>query len=132
MAAFLLADGEHSMIFNRPSILIRIEATVIFLVSIFIYRHLHASWLLYAALFFVPDIFMLGYLFNARTGSAVYNLVHTFTVPIVIFLVAFSLKQPAFMAPATIWISHIAFDRFLGYGLKYPTQFKDTHLQHLD
>jgi len=24
-----------------------------------------------------------------------------------------------------------AFDRLLGYGLKYPTYFKDTHLQHI-
>jgi hypothetical protein len=29
---------------------------------------------------------------------------------------------------ALIWIAHIAFDRLLGFGLKYPTQFKDTHL----
>jgi hypothetical protein len=27
-----------------------------------------------------------------------------------------------------IWASHIAFDRLVGYGLKYPTQFGDTHL----
>jgi hypothetical protein len=32
---------------------------------------------------------------------------------------------------ALIWTTHIAFDRLLGYGLKYPTYFKDTHLQHL-
>jgi hypothetical protein len=28
-----------------------------------------------------------------------------------------------------IWTSHIGFDRLLGYGLKYPTRFNDTHLQ---
>jgi hypothetical protein len=27
-----------------------------------------------------------------------------------------------------IWVAHIGFDRLLGYGLKYPTAFKDTHL----
>jgi hypothetical protein len=27
-----------------------------------------------------------------------------------------------------IWTAHIGFDRMLGYGLKYPTRFKDTHL----
>ena len=35
------------------------------------------------------------------------------------------------LAISTIWIIHIAFDRLLGYGLKYSTHFKDTHLQHL-
>jgi hypothetical protein len=27
-----------------------------------------------------------------------------------------------------IWVAHIGFDRLLGYGLKYETGFKDTHL----
>ncbi len=29
---------------------------------------------------------------------------------------------------ATIWGAHIAFDRAVGYGLKYATAFGDTHL----
>jgi len=29
---------------------------------------------------------------------------------------------------ALIWFSHIGMDRLVGYGLKYPTAFKDTHL----
>ncbi len=32
---------------------------------------------------------------------------------------------------ALVWLAHIGFDRFLGYGLKYPSGFKDTHLQRL-
>lgn len=32
---------------------------------------------------------------------------------------------------ALIWITHIGVDRALGYGLKYPTAFKDTHLQRV-
>jgi Domain of unknown function (DUF4260) len=30
-----------------------------------------------------------------------------------------------------IWLSHLGLDRMLGYGLKYPTQFRDTHPQHV-
>ncbi len=26
---------------------------------------------------------------------------------------------------------HIGLDRFLGYGLKYPSAFKDTHIQRM-
>ena len=29
---------------------------------------------------------------------------------------------------ALIWAAHIGVDRVLGYGLKYPTAFRDTHL----
>ena len=32
---------------------------------------------------------------------------------------------------ALIWFLHIGADRLLGYGLKYPTSFKDTHLQRV-
>jgi hypothetical protein len=32
---------------------------------------------------------------------------------------------------ALIWLTHIGLDRALGYGLKYPTHFKDTHLQRV-
>jgi len=32
------------------------------------------------------------------------------------------------LALSLIWIAHIGLDRMLGYGLKYPTRFKDTYL----
>jgi hypothetical protein len=35
------------------------------------------------------------------------------------------------MAIGMICAAHIFFDRMLGYGLKYPTRFKDTHLQYV-
>ncbi|MBI2443419.1 MAG: DUF4260 family protein [Candidatus Levybacteria bacterium] len=30
-----------------------------------------------------------------------------------------------------ILLAHVGMDRFLGFGLKYPTHFKQTHLQKL-
>ena len=32
---------------------------------------------------------------------------------------------------ALIWLAHIGMDRLLGFGIKYPTFFADTHLQHV-
>jgi hypothetical protein len=32
------------------------------------------------------------------------------------------------VAVALIWLAHIGMDRALGFGLKYPTGFRDTHL----
>ena len=40
--------------------------------------------------------------------------------------------HPRLFAFALIWIAHIGFDRALGYGLKYPTFFKETHLQRVN
>ena len=43
-------------------------------------------------------------------------------------LAGFLVGVPAAAAGGLIWIAHIGFDRALGYGLKYPTGFGDTHL----
>jgi hypothetical protein len=116
---------------TRPSLLLHIEEAVLLILSIFAYQHLHYSWLLLAILFLTPDLFMLGYLVNVRLGAAAYNLVHTLTLPFALLLASYIEHWHMAPAIALIWIAHIAFDRLLGYGLKYPTYFKDTHLQHI-
>jgi hypothetical protein len=116
---------------TRPALLLRIEEACLLAASILVYAHLHFSWLLFALLFLAPDLFMLGYLLNPRTGAALYNLGHVLFVPVALFAVACATHRPLLMAIAIIWFAHIAFDRLLGYGLKYPAHFKDTHLQHL-
>jgi len=96
-----------------------------------LYRHFQFSWILFAFLFLTPDLFMLGYLINQRAGSSLYNLGHTLFIPLALFATAYRTHQHLLMAIATIWFSHIAFDRVLEYGLKYSTHFIDTHLQYL-
>ena len=32
------------------------------------------------------------------------------------------------LAIGLIWLAHIGFDRLIGYGLKYETGFRHTHL----
>jgi hypothetical protein len=116
---------------TRPSILLRIEEAVVLTLTLFAYWHLHASWLLFAILFLTPDLFMLGYLLNTRIGAATYNLAHTIALPLVLLLASYLQRWYLAEAIALIWTAHIACDRLLGYGLKYPTFFKDTHLQHI-
>ena len=82
-------------------------------------------------LFLSPDLFMLGYLKDAKWGATAYNLVHTLAGPILLLAIALVLPAAACIPYALIWLAHIGFDRMLGYGLKYPTFFKDTHLQHV-
>jgi hypothetical protein len=80
---------------------------------------------------FVAGLFMLGYLKDARWGATAYNLVHTLAGPILLLAIALLLPAAACIPYALIWLAHMGFDRMLGYGLKYPTFFKDTHLQHV-
>jgi hypothetical protein len=116
---------------TRPSILLRIEEAFLLAAALFAYQYLHYSWLLFAILFLAPDLFMFGFLINPRAGAATYNLVHTLWLPIALIFAGYLLHWSAAPAIALIWTAHIAMDRLLGFGLKYPTTFKDTHLQHI-
>jgi hypothetical protein len=117
--------------FTRPSILLKLEYATLLIAAVALYSHLRLGWLIFAILFFAPDIFMLGYTINPRIGSAIYNFGHILTVPTILLAVAAYEDIRKLAAVSLIWICHIAFDRVFGYGLKYPTQFKDTHLQRI-
>jgi hypothetical protein len=118
-------------VLTKPSVLIRIEGAAVLALSILIYRHDQFSWILFAAFFLAPDLSMLGYLANVRVGAGVYNFVHTLVAPGVLIAIAILASRRQLLPFALIWIAHIALDRMLGFGLKYPTRFKDTHLQHI-
>jgi hypothetical protein len=116
---------------KKPALLLRIEGSLLFAVSILCYRETHASWILFAALLLVPDVSMVGYLANAKIGATIYNAVHTLAAPLLLLAYAIATQHAALFPYALIWTTHLGVDRMLGYGLKYPTQFKDTHLQHV-
>ena len=114
-----------------PALLLRLEGAALLFCGMFFYHSLRAGWILFVALFFWPDISMLGYLVNPKLGSRLYNLVHTEVLPAALAASSFALHRTSLLAFALIWLCHIGFDRLIGAGLKYPTFFKDTHLQRV-
>jgi len=116
---------------TRPGILIRLEHGVVLLIVLYLYRASGSGWGLFALLFLWPDLGMLGYLANVRIGSALYNLVHLVATPAVLAAYSYSSHRQRLLACSLIWLAHIEWDRALGFGLKYPTFFKDTHLQRV-
>ena len=66
-----------------------------------------------------------------ENGSRLYNLVHTEVLPAALAASSFAFHRTSLLAFALIWLCHIGFDRLIGAGLKYPTFFKDTHLQRV-
>jgi hypothetical protein len=115
----------------RPAILLRGEGAVLFVLAVALYTRLDASWLLFAVLALAPDLSALGYLAGPRIGAMSYNLAHWAAVPGVLALVGLAADDDTTLAIALIWFAHIAIDRALGYGLKYPTSFRATHLQRV-
>jgi hypothetical protein len=116
---------------TKPRWILHLEGAAIFVAAIYSYNAGHFSWWLFAALFLAPDLFMLGYLKDAKWGAAVYNFVHTLTGPLLLLGIGFLFHTTQYLQYVLIWLAHIGIDRALGFGLKYPTFFKDTHLQHV-
>jgi hypothetical protein len=89
------------------------------------------SWLLFAILVLAPDLSFAAWAAGPRVGAAGYNLVHNLLLPIGLATYGVLGDSRGATAVALIWLAHIGGDRMLGYGLKYPTTFKDTHLQRV-
>jgi Domain of unknown function (DUF4260) len=115
----------------KPKSLLYAEGAMVLLAACIVYHRLHGSWLRFALFFLTPDLFMLGYLVNKRLGATIYNLVHNYAVPLLLLSVFLLAGQISYVWPVLIWFAHIGMDRMLGYGLKYETAFKDTHLQRI-
>lgn len=107
---------------------LRVEGLAAFLLSVLLYLEFGRGWLLFAILLLSPDLAMLGYLAGPGVGARIYNLAHTYTAPLLLGGVALLLGHDAILALALIWSAHIGMDRALGYGLKLPSGFQDTHL----
>jgi hypothetical protein len=108
--------------------LLQAEGATVLALSLWSYADLGHGWLLFAALFFVPDVAMLGYLRDKRTGAHSYNLAHTYVASAALIAAGHLFAAPAAIAFGLVWTAHIGFDRLMGYGLKYPRSFHATHL----
>ena len=108
--------------------LLKLEWLAVLAAALVAYAMSGYSWWLFALLILAPDLSMLGYLGGPVIGAIAYNTVHTLIAPGALALAAWLLASPLAMALALILLAHIAADRALGYGLKYTSGFKDTHL----
>jgi hypothetical protein len=108
-----------------------VEGAAVLALSIVLFWRVDGNWLLFVVLLLAPDVGMLGYARGTSVGAAAYNLFHTYTSPALLALAGLVLAPPLVLSIAIVWAAHIGMDRLLGYGLKYPTAFKDTHLGRL-
>lgn len=115
-----------------PKVILRFEGLVLFAASIAVFTVQGQQWWLYPALLLVPDIFMIGYLRNTKLGAVIYNIGHSYPAAALVTGLGFLFSSPIAIAIGAIWFGHIGWDRMFGYGLKYGTSFKHTHLGDLD
>jgi hypothetical protein len=82
----------------------------------------------FVPLLLLPDISMVGYLGGNHTGAIAYNVAHNWFTGGVVFALGAALEVDWLAMAGAILVAHTGIDRVLGYGLKYPTSFQDTHL----
>jgi Domain of unknown function (DUF4260) len=114
-----------------PAVLLRLEGAAVLGGSIALYADGGWSWLAFALLFLAPDMSMLAYIGGPRAGMLAYDVVHFAGGPVALGTVGVIAGADVAVQVALIWFAHIGIDRLLGYGLKYPTAFRDTHLQRV-
>ena len=108
--------------------LIKFEEAFMFGLSIFLFSKLDYAWWWYPLLIFAPDLSMLGYIVNTRLGAATYNFIHHKALGISLFVLGVVLANQLLQLTGLILFGHSSMDRILGYGLKYPDSFQNTHL----
>jgi hypothetical protein len=119
------------MVDRFPSVLLRLEGLAVAGASLALYFHLGFGWVLFVVLALAPDLSAVGYAFGPRVGAVTYDVVHCEALPILVGLIGILHGADGHIQVALIWLTHIGVDRAVGYGLKYPTAFKDTHLQRV-
>jgi hypothetical protein len=114
---------------NRAvEIILRAESLAIFVGGVGLWLAMNGNPLWLLPLLLAPDLSMLGYLGGPRLGALLYNAVHNLVIALLLLAIGwFAAIAPLALAGALIG-AHVGMDRTLGYGLKLPTDFRDTHL----
>ena len=116
---------------SRPGAVLRLEGATMLVGSAALYWSNGGAWWLFALLLLAPDASMLGYLAGPRVGAAAYNAFHSYPLPAALGAFGLLAASPLAVAVALVWFAHVGMDRLAGYGLKYASGFKDTHLERV-
>lgn len=108
--------------------LLKMEELGQFLLSIILFSQTEYSWWVFPVCLLLPDLSMIGYLFNPKIGATIYNFFHHKLVAVLVFFIGFWLDNSLITLAGIILFGHSAMDRIFGYGLKFNDDFKNTHL----
>ena len=116
---------------THPRWLLHAEGAVLLAASVAGFDAVGGHWWLFVLLPLTPDLSAVGYLVNPGFGATCYNSVHTLVLPVILLAIGIVTPHPLLSSLALVWLAHVGLDRLVGFGLKYPTKFQDTHLQRV-
>ncbi len=130
-----IGDGRHrdrpghvEAVSGRPRQWLRVDGAVLFAGSIGLFATAHQPCWPVPRLIVAPDACMLGPLHGSRVGALADSGGHPYLLPAAVGGAGHS---PPALAVGAPWFAHVGIDRLAGYGLKYDTDFADTHLGRL-
>ena len=107
---------------------LRLEGAAAFVAGLVLYGWLGGPWLAVIPFLLVPDLSAIGYVRGPRLGALTYNAVHNWALGLAVLGVALTTTSAPIALAGAVLIAHVGMDRAVGYGLKLPTSFQDTHL----
>src|SRR5262245_18159422 len=107
---------------------LRLEGLAAFAAGLAIFGASGGNWLLVIPLLLLPDVSAAGCLAGQRDGTFTYNAIHNWVPGLAVLALGMWLAAPAIVLAGAILVAHVGIDRAVGYGLKLPSSFHDTHL----
>ena len=112
--------------------ILHLEGAVVLAASIWFYFfQADGGWVLFAVLILAPDLSMIGFVKDTRLGSITYNLMHNYVLAVAAIVIGVAADTNLVTLLGLILSAHVGMDRSLAYGLKYASDFKDTHMQRV-
>ena len=119
------------MVDRLPRLLLGAEGIAVCASAVAVYFWAGYPWWILLVLALAPDLSFVGYAAGPRVGALVYDAAHTYLLAVPLAAIGVLADLDAAVQVGLVWAAHIGIDRALGYGLKYPTRFEDTHLQRV-
>lgn len=123
--------SENGFVTGKVRWLLRLEGLAIFFFALMAYEFMGFTWGFFVLVFFIPDVSWLAYFHSSKVGAFVYNIMHSYILPLMLFAYGFFVSSSIANQLAIVWVAHIGFDRALGFGLKYAQGFRYTHFGKL-
>lgn len=109
-------------------IILQLEDAAKFMLAYALTLYLGFPWWMFLAWLLAPDLSMIGYAINKKTGAVLYNFFHHQGLAVLVGLTGIYLNEVNLQFAGLLLFGHSAMDRVFGYGLKYFDDFKHTHL----